>query len=180
MWWWVGGGGGMRPNTATSRSFAFAFASTTLSINPVAWNCYHTHPVLSTINIRHQDLVAKSDLLTPDIYIAVLWWSLLLPAGCNLKLHLTASLIVCVADQRSLNLLHCLTWIFDTDLDHLDQHVSVLTLTIQPEYLHQNQYFSTNWSYWPDIIKITYIKFGHIKGQFYSGRIQKGLSDLVN
>ena len=28
----VGGGGGMRPNTATSRSFAFAFASTTLSI----------------------------------------------------------------------------------------------------------------------------------------------------
>ena len=27
-----GGGGGMRPNAATSRSFAFAFASTTLSI----------------------------------------------------------------------------------------------------------------------------------------------------
>ena len=85
--------------------------------------------------------------MTHQHHIKILWQSLLPLAGCNLKLHLTASLIVCVADQRSLNLLDCLTWIFDTDLDHLDQHVSVLTLTTHPEYLHRNQYLSTNWSH---------------------------------
>ena len=33
----VGGGGGMLPKLVTGRSFAFAFASTTLSIVNIAW-----------------------------------------------------------------------------------------------------------------------------------------------
>ena len=38
--WVVGGGGGMLPKLATSCSFAFAFASTTLSINTIHSEVY--------------------------------------------------------------------------------------------------------------------------------------------
>ena len=57
--WVVVVGGGMRPNTATSRSFAFAFASTTLSIGSL--------DIFNSLRVELQG--EKSIGLTPRIIL---------------------------------------------------------------------------------------------------------------